>query len=82
MSDPISAALGLSIFVAILVIIFFVAIPILVIVFWVYMLIDCAKRKFKKADDKIVWIIIIALLQWVGALIYYFVIKRKKGGKK
>lgn len=82
MTDPISTLLGASIFIIALIILFLVIIPILAIIFWIYMLIDCAKRTFKKADDKIIWIIIIALLQWVGALIYYFVIKRKKGGKK
>lgn len=82
MTDPISTLLGASIFIVVLIILSLVIIPILTIIFWVYMLIDCANRTFKRDNDKIVWIIIIALLQWVGALIYYFVIKRKKGGKK
>lgn len=45
------------------------------LVFWILMIIDCTKRKFKKEDDKIIWILILVLLQVIGALIYYFVIK-------
>ena len=46
-------------------------------VFWIYMLIDVAQRRFKHENDKIIWVIIVALLNWLGALIYYFVVKRK-----
>lgn len=40
------------------------------------MLIDVAKRNFKKENDKIVWIIIVVLAGIIGALIYYFIIKK------
>lgn len=46
-------------------------------VFWLCMLIDCAKRDFIKSNDKIIWIFVILLVQIIGALVYYFVIKRK-----
>jgi len=49
---------------------------ILLFVFWIWMIIDCAQRRFKRDTDKIVWILVIILLQIVGALIYYFVVKR------
>ena len=45
-------------------------------IFWIFMIVDCAKRNFKQESDKIVWIIIIVLLQILGAIIYYFVIKK------
>ena len=48
---------------------------ILAMVFWVFMIIDAANRKFKNDNDKIVWVLIIALLNFLGAAIYYFVIK-------
>ncbi len=41
--------------------------------FWIWMLIDCAQNEPAEGNDKIVWILIIVLLNWVGALIYYFV---------
>ncbi|MFA5020041.1 MAG: PLDc N-terminal domain-containing protein [Candidatus Pacearchaeota archaeon] len=46
-------------------------------VFWILMIVDCAKRKFKNDTDKIVWILVIVLAQVIGAVIYYFVVKRK-----
>ncbi len=52
-------------------------------VFWIWMIIDCAKRDFKKSDDKIIWVLVVSLTQIIGAIIYYFIVKRKmKGGKK
>lgn len=54
----------------------FLAIGILAFVFWILMLIDCAKRKFKQETDKIIWIVIIAIAGVIGAAVYYFVIKR------
>ena len=62
-----------SIFAALL----FVAIGIFSIVFWIAMLIDSVQRKFKKSDERIVWVIVIVLTGVIGALIYYFVVKRK-----
>ncbi|MCX6694762.1 MAG: PLD nuclease N-terminal domain-containing protein [Candidatus Altiarchaeota archaeon] len=41
------------------------------------MLIDCVKREFKDQNEKIVWILILALTNWIGAVIYYFLVKRK-----
>ncbi|MBW2963749.1 PLDc N-terminal domain-containing protein [Candidatus Woesearchaeota archaeon] len=54
----------------------FMGLAILAFVFWILMLIDCAKRKFKNDNDKIIWIVVLALTGWIGALIYYFVIKK------
>lgn len=45
--------------------------------FWLWMLVDCALRKFKTDTDKIVWILLLVFLHFLGATIYYFVIKRK-----
>ena len=52
-----------------------IAVIILMFVFWILMLIDCAKRNFKKDNEKVIWIIVIALLGALGAVIYYFVVK-------
>lgn len=43
---------------------------------WILMLIDCIQRDFSKPDDKTVWILVVVLTGWVGALIYYFMVKR------
>ncbi len=53
-----------------------VALGIFLFIFWIMMIIDCANRKFKNDSDKIVWIIVIVLVQIIGAIIYYFVVKK------
>jgi hypothetical protein len=42
-------------------------------VFWVIALIDVAKREFPGQNDKLMWILIVVLAGWIGALIYWFV---------
>lgn len=48
------------------------------LIFWVVMLIDLIKRTFKNENEKLVWVIVIVVAGWVGALIYYFMIVKKK----
>jgi NADH:ubiquinone oxidoreductase subunit 6 (subunit J) len=45
-------------------------------IFWIMMVVDAATRKFKSDADKIIWVLIIIFLQILGAIIYYFVIKK------
>lgn len=45
--------------------------------FWVWMIIDCATRSFSEPNDKIVWILVIVLFYLVGAVIYFFVGRRR-----
>jgi hypothetical protein len=49
---------------------------VLLFIFWIFMIIDVAKREFKKENDKIVWILVVILAGFIGAIIYYFAIKR------
>ena len=37
------------------------------------MLIECVTREPGEGNDKLIWILIIVLAGWLGALIYYFV---------
>lgn len=41
------------------------------------MLINAINRKYKDKTDKIVWVLVIIFLGFIGALIYYFVVKKK-----
>lgn len=68
--------IALGVGVAILVLLL-IAIAIWAFVFWILMIIDCATRKFKDSIEKVVWIIVIVFLHILGALIYYFVVKRQ-----
>lgn len=54
-----------------------IALIVFLFIFWVLMIIDIAKKKFKNDNDKIVWILIVIFLNWIGAIIYYFVIKKR-----
>lgn len=65
--------IGLVLIAIILVILFFI--------FWILMLVDCVKRDFKNQNEKIVWVIVIALLGIIGAAVYYFVVKISKDKK-
>lgn len=76
---PIRALLGFFMFMMLLAIV----IGALLFAFWIWMIIDCAKRNFKKDTDKVVWILVIVFLSFLGGAIYYFAVKlgEKKTGK-
>ena len=51
-------------------------IGILIFVFWVWMIVDVAQRKFKETTEKIIWILVVVLLGWVGALVYFLIVRQ------
>lgn len=59
-----------------------ILIGIFLFAFWLWMLIDCLKRDFKKDIEKIVWVLVMIFLHLLGAIIYYFVVKISDKGKK
>jgi len=48
---------------------------ILVLIFLILMIIDCIRRKFKNEGEKIIWIVIMVLTTWVGAIVYYIAVR-------
>lgn len=40
--------------------------------FWIWMIIDCVSNEPDTGNDKVVWVLIITLLSWIGALVYFF----------
>jgi hypothetical protein len=46
-------------------------------IFWIWMIVDCALNPALTGTDKIVWILVIIFLHFVGALIYYLVGRRR-----
>ncbi len=57
-----------------------IVLPLLVFVFgvlgtvlWIWMLVDCATKEPSEGNDKVVWILIIVLAHWIGALLYLVV---------
>lgn len=52
---------------------FAVGLGLLSTVFWIWMLIDCARHEPREGNDRVVWVLIIAITHLLGALIYYFI---------
>ena len=70
-----AAVIGILLILYFAFIIFSIAFGIFSTIIWIIMLIDAIKRDYKNENDKILWILVIALTGFVGAIIYYFVIK-------
>ncbi len=45
--------------------------------FWVWMLVDAIKHESPVDNEKLIWVLIIVLTGWIGALIYFFMRKDK-----
>lgn len=72
-----TAAAGGVAAVAIIFLLLYFAIIIFAIVIWIVMLIDAIKRtNWKSESDKTLWIVLIIILGAIGAIIYYFAVKR------
>jgi len=53
-----------------IIILVMLAISAVFLAFWIWMLVDCIKNEPSEGNDKVVWVIVIALAGWIGALIY------------
>ncbi len=42
-------------------------------IFWLWMLTDCASNEPSEGNDKLIWVLIILFVPLFGSLIYYFV---------
>jgi hypothetical protein len=61
---------------------FFVLIPIALLlasVFWIWMLVDCVRNPALPDVQKVLWFLIIFFLHLLGALVYYFCARGKRG---
>ena len=67
---------GFAVFMILLMLLLF-AVGIALLVFWVMMIVDCAKRKNLSDNERVVWILVLVFLQALCALIYYFAVKKK-----
>lgn len=55
-----------------------VAIGIFSFVFWILMIIDAAQRKSLSDGERIAWILVLVFVGIIGAIIYYFAVKKGK----
>ena len=49
------------------------AINILGLALWIWMLIECATKETDENNQRLIWVLIVALTSWIGALIYLIV---------
>jgi len=47
------------------------------IAFFIWMLVDCAMRKFKEDSERVIWILVIIFLNVLGAIIYFYIHGKK-----
>lgn len=47
-------------------------------ILWIWMIADCATKEPSEGNEKLVWILIIVLTHWIGALIYLWVRRPKR----
>ena len=40
--------------------------------FWIWMLVEAATKESDQGNTRVVWVLVVALTSWVGALIYFF----------
>ena len=59
-------------------VIFFWILGILGLILFIWALVDCIRRQFTNPNDKILWLVLIILIGWIGPILY-LIIGRKKG---
>ena len=53
-----------------------VIIGLLTTIFWIFMIIDVVQRRFPAENDKLMWLLLIIFTHTIGAVVYYFMIKK------
>jgi hypothetical protein len=58
----------------------FLIIPLAILsfVFWIWMLVDCIKNENISGNEKIAWVLVIALTHFLGAVIYFFAGRQRR----
>ena len=52
---------------------FFLILVIAAGIFWMWTLVDCLKAEWKNPTDRIVWLLVIVLLNLLGAILYVLI---------
>ena len=47
-------------------------------ILWIWMIVDCATKEKSEGNDKLIWILVIVLTHWIGALIYLIARRPKR----
>ncbi|HXT12424.1 MAG TPA: PLD nuclease N-terminal domain-containing protein [Candidatus Angelobacter sp.] len=57
---------------------FILPLGLLATAFWIWMLIDAAKNRGLNNDERVIWVVVVALLHFLGAAIYFFAGRPKR----
>jgi hypothetical protein len=60
------------------VILIWFAIVIGMFVLWIWTLIDCIKNEPDEGNERVIWVVVIAAANWIGAIIYLIVRRPKR----
>ena len=60
------------------IILIWLAIVVGMFVLWIWTLIDCIKNEPDVGNERIIWVVVIAAANWIGALIYLIVRRPKR----
>ena len=41
--------------------------------FWLWMLLDCVMKESNQGNDRVVWVLVILLANFLGAVLYWFI---------
>ena len=63
----------------ILLFVFLGLLAILASIFWIWMLVDCSMNPGLTDTQKIIWVLIVLFTHLIGAIIYYFVARPRRG---
>jgi len=75
--DQIPLAFGFGSPADLLILMVVVVLAILPTIFWIAEIVDVVRRDFYEPTNKVVWVLVVILLHFVGAAIYYFVGKNQ-----
>ena len=82
-SNAVPAAAGAGMMAGLLLLLLFIVVlNIALLVFWVFMLIDCLKREWPEKNTWVVALIVSVFFgfHWLSSALYYFMIKRQNVG--
>ena len=62
----------------IIVLLFFYSIAICLFALWIYALVDVISANFPESNSKIIWLLLIVLLPFVGTVLYFMIGRKQK----
>lgn len=60
------------------VILIWLAIVVGMFVLWIWTLLDCIKNEPDEGNERVIWVVVIAAANWIGAIIYLIARRPKR----